>query len=383
MKILFIVQGEGRGHLTQAIALEEMLRREGHEVVEMLVGQSKSRHLPGFFNRQIQAPVKRFMSPNFLPSASNKQMDLTRSVVYNVMKCPQYVKSMVYINRRICKSGAHLVINFYELLTGLTYFFFRPSVPQVSVGHQYLFLHRDFEFPHKQRFSLAMLRLFTRLTCLGAKEKLALSFHALPDDEQAQGRVVPPLLRKEVLSCEGTPGDYLHGYMLNAGFNESVRRWHQVNPQVPLHFFWDKRDEETVHRVDDTLMFHQIDDREFLRYMSGCRAYATTAGFESVCEAMYMGKPLLMVPVHIEQCCNAYDAVRVGAGIAAEDFDLGRLLDFSTTYKPNPAFRDWVKSAEWRILRRVHVAAQPHVVPTSFTSTAPTGLASPTMGYCK
>ena len=67
-----------------------------------------------------------------------------------------------------------------------------------------------------------------------------------------------------------------------------------------------------------------------------------------------MGKPLLMVPVHIEQCCNAYDAVRVGAGIAAEDFDLGRLLDFSITYKPNPAFRDWVKSAEWRILRRVH-----------------------------
>ena len=38
-------------------------------------------------------------------------------------------------------------------------------------------------------------------------------------------------------------GIYLHGYMLNAGFNESVRRWHQVNPQVPLHFFWDKRDE--------------------------------------------------------------------------------------------------------------------------------------------
>ena len=51
MKILFIVQGEGRGHLTQAITLEQMLRRHGHEVVEVLVGESKSRHLPGFFNR--------------------------------------------------------------------------------------------------------------------------------------------------------------------------------------------------------------------------------------------------------------------------------------------------------------------------------------------
>jgi UDP:flavonoid glycosyltransferase YjiC (YdhE family) len=34
MKYLFIVQGEGRGYLTQALTLEEMLRRNGHEVVE-------------------------------------------------------------------------------------------------------------------------------------------------------------------------------------------------------------------------------------------------------------------------------------------------------------------------------------------------------------
>ena len=34
MKFLFIVQGEGRGHLTQAITLEEILRRNGHEVPE-------------------------------------------------------------------------------------------------------------------------------------------------------------------------------------------------------------------------------------------------------------------------------------------------------------------------------------------------------------
>lgn len=57
MKFLFIVQGEGRGHLTQAITLEEILRRNGHEVVEVLVGKSSSRRLPGFFNRNIHAPV--------------------------------------------------------------------------------------------------------------------------------------------------------------------------------------------------------------------------------------------------------------------------------------------------------------------------------------
>ena len=52
MKVLFIVQGEGRGHLTQAITLEEILRRNGHEVVEVLVGKSNTRRLPGFLQPQ-------------------------------------------------------------------------------------------------------------------------------------------------------------------------------------------------------------------------------------------------------------------------------------------------------------------------------------------
>jgi hypothetical protein len=32
-KFLFIIQGEGRGHLTQAISLAQLLRDNGHEVV--------------------------------------------------------------------------------------------------------------------------------------------------------------------------------------------------------------------------------------------------------------------------------------------------------------------------------------------------------------
>ena len=37
MKVLFVIQGEGRGHLTQALSLKQMLHNEGHEVVGVLV----------------------------------------------------------------------------------------------------------------------------------------------------------------------------------------------------------------------------------------------------------------------------------------------------------------------------------------------------------
>lgn len=350
MKFLFIVQGEGRGHLTQAITLEEILIRNGHEVVEVLVGKSSSRRLPGFFNRSMHAPVKRFISPNFLPTPANKRVSLVRSVAYNLIKVPTYLNSINYIHKRIEASGADMVINFYELLTGLTYFLFRPSVPQVCIGHQYLFLHKDFEFPSANKAGLALLKFFTELTSLGARERLALSFRGMANDEKNRICVIPPLLRKEVQLYEPFRGDYIHGYMVNAGFGESVMAWHKRHPEAPLRFFWDKWEEEPVKKIDDTLSFYQLDDVEFLKQMAGCKAYASTAGFESVCEAMYLGKPLMMVPAHIEQDCNAYDAARSGAGIVADNFDLGQLLDFAKDYQPNREFIYWVRGGEYTLL---------------------------------
>lgn len=353
MKFLFIVQGEGRGHLTQAITLENVLLRSGHEVVEILVGKSESRRLPGFFTRSVHAPVKQFVSPNFLPTPANKRINITRSVLYNIAKVPEYLRSMHYINERIIKTGADMVINFYELLTGLIYFLYRPAVPQVCIGHQYLFLHKDFEMPEKHKFGMKLLNMFTRLTALGAKEYLALSFRSMKDDKSKRIKVVPPLLRRDVFRQEVTNGDYIHGYMVNSGFSECIMRWHKEHPETPLRFFWDRWEETPVKKIDETLSFYQLDDVEFLRQMSGCKAYASTAGFESVCEAMYLGKPLMMVPAHIEQECNAYDAMKSSAGIVDDDFDLAKLLKFAETYKPDTRFREWVNSAEYMIVNEL------------------------------
>ncbi|MFQ7039293.1 MAG: glycosyltransferase family protein [Barnesiella sp.] len=102
-----------------------------------------------------------------------------------------------------------------------------------------------------------------------------------------------------------------------------------------MEFFWDKKDVPDVLRISDGLNLHRINDQTFLSYMAGCKGYSTTAGFESVCEALYLQKPVMMVPVHIEQICNAYDALKVGAGAVAGYFDLDVLLDTIPDYKPN------------------------------------------------
>jgi len=351
MRFLFVVQGEGRGHLTQAIALSEMLSKNGHELVAVLVGKSKRRELPSFFLKNIQSEVLRFESPNFLPASKNKQTNMWTSVVYNLFKSGTYLRSIFFIRKQIKSLNIDIVVNFYELLTGLSYLLFPPDIPYVCIAHQYIFLHPEFQFPKENKIELGLLRFFTRITCIKASKLFALSIKKLHNIPESRIVVVPPLLRKDVFNAKVNDGNYIHGYMLNDTYAERIIRFQEEHPGIFIRFFWDRKGVEDETFINDYLSFYRLNDKLFIDYMAGCKAYTTTAGFESVCEAMYMGKPVLMVPTHIEQACNAFEAALVGAGIVADDFDLNKLLDYIPYYEKKTDFRIWVEQASWYILK--------------------------------
>jgi uncharacterized protein (TIGR00661 family) len=355
MKYLFIVQGEGRGHLTQAMTMEKLLLNHGHQVVGILVGRSPIRKLPEFFEKGVSSPISFFDSFNFVPSFKNKRPSVFRTVIYNLIHAAEFFPSIRFVTKTIKETNPDVIINFYELIGSFGYLFSRTKAPEVCIGHQYLLLHKDFNIPEFGYEGHLALNLYSKMTSMGATERLALSFRSMPDDLKHRIKVVPPLLRPEVLaySRDGigdqriVDGDYILGYMLNSGFAHDVMHWHYDHPTTQLRFFWDKHDAGPVKEYDDTLTFYYLDDKEFLHQMAGCKAYASTAGFESICEAMYMGKPLMMVPSHIEQKCNAFDATRFNAAVEAQEFDLSILLDFADNgFSKDEKFPEWALSAQ-------------------------------------
>lgn len=346
MKYLFVVQGEGRGHFTQALSLKSMLERNGHEVVAVMVGCSANRVLPGFFTQKIDTELIQFQSPNFLPTPKGKHSPLPVSIVYNLLLVPVFINSLLTIRRTIRKKQPDVVINFYELMCGVTYGIFNPKPPMISVAHQYYFLTSDFNYTGNNKGQFRLLNFYSRLTALNARKILALSFRLESDQYSGKITIVPPLIRREVLRQKRAEGDYIHGYMLNSGYAKELSGWSNRNPEQELHFFWDKKNAPKSEMLTPTLCMHQLSDSLFLDYMAGSKAYATTGGFESVCEAMYLQKPVLMVPTHIEQECNVMDAMRSEAGVAATEFDLDLLLRFLPTYNRTLEFKFWVHTAE-------------------------------------
>ena len=346
MKYLFVVQGEGRGHFTQALSLKSLLEKNGHEVVGVMVGSSAKRVLPAFFTEKIKSDIVQFQSPNFLPTPKGKHSSLIISILYNLLLLPVYIKSILTIRSTINETQPDVVINFYELMCGVTYGIFKPNPPMINVAHQYYFLTPDFRYTGNNSKQFKLLNFYSGLTAMNSYKMLALSFRI--DDNSYYGNIaiVPPLLRPEVMNKKTKVGNYIHGYMLNSGYAAELTQWSNRNKGEQIHFFWDKKSANQTEKITPSLTLHKLSDSLFLDYMAGCKAYATTGGFESVCEAMYMQKPVMMVPTHIEQECNVLDAIRSGAGVTANQFDLDLLLEYVPTYQKTNEFKYWVRTAE-------------------------------------
>lgn len=357
LNFLFIVQGEGRGHMTQAIALRKMLHAAGHRVSAVMVGKNDRRELPGFFKEQIGSKVRRYRSPTFKVDKKRRGVRIGPTIWSNFLRLPLYIKSLYLIRRYIRRTKPDVIVNFYEILAGFSFLCFGTrGAKVVSVGHQYLLYHPDFEWPEGKPVDRGMLLFSNWITAQGTEDHLALSFRPMPDIPDQNITVCPPLLRREVLEADPEKGDFILVYLLNDGYAEDIAEWHAKHPEVVIHAFWDRHGAAEVTEMQPNLTFHRLSGEKFLNYMRKCRAFVSTAGFESICEAMYLGKPVMLVPTegHFEQQCNAIDAVKAGAGMTSDHFDFDSFLPFLETFEGDyTAYRKWVASAEHYFLKHL------------------------------
>ena len=330
--------------MTQALSLAKILRLHNHEITRVIVGKSKRRSIPQFFLDKIGCNVEHLDSPNFIMDKHQKSVKPFRSVVYSLLRSKIYMKSINRIDEIVKEDAPDVIINFYDFLGGLYNFSKQPKAKFVCIAHQFLIAHPEFDFPPKRQLDKLSLRMGNKIASLGADKILALSFQEFGFNRKKKLVVVPPLLRDEVKEQHPTKGEHYLVYMVNSGYSTEVNLFHEKFPEQKLHCFWDKKDMPETYEVDNNLTYHQLNDEEFIDKMANCQGYVTTAGFESVCEAMYLGKPVLMVPVegHYEQACNAVDARKAGAGIHSERFDIGQLRDYIPNHEDvQTKFRTW------------------------------------------
>jgi len=354
MTYLFFVQGEGRGHMTQALTLKGKLENRGHQVLAVVVGTDKKTETPSFFREQVNIPLFRIDSPNFVVAKDGRGIKIMASLAQTIGHLASYLKSLKTIKKIINDFNPDALVSFYEPLAGNYYRFSGDKRPMFCIGHQYFLEHPSFHFPPGDRLSKFSLKFYNHFAAPRRSVKILLSFTAEKDIPTKKSFVCPPLLRPMVRQQNPTQNDFLLVYMLNAGYGPEIINWSRLNPGTKIEAFWNKPGEE-ITSFSDNLIFHRLNAEKFINRLATCRAFASTAGFESIAEAAYLQKDILMVPTagHFEQKCNAVDAARAGLAIMSENFNLSLLTDEQTkthSFKTSAAFKKWVDNNDEKMI---------------------------------
>jgi len=339
-KVLLIVQGEGKGHLSQSVALKEYLEGSEYTITGVFAGGRAGQELPDYFRDAFRGKLQMFRSPCLLRTPNRKGIYVGRSLVFHLLLSFRYLQEIRRIRRNVRESGVGVVINFYDVVGALALRKVGNSVLKIGIGHHFLLHLEGYPCPGGSRFHRWLLRLHTSMIVRSCDRVLALSYRELPGSEKV--KVIPPLIRRSYREFRYRPGERYLVYFMADGYLFDLVRIARRDPSFRADLFTG-----LVPEMDlpGGIRLHPVSEKHFASMMSVCRGLITTAGFDTAAEAAYHGIPLLVVPArnHFEQCCNSADVVMSGIGNSVEQLVPGNDLELLASEGEN--FRHWVDRA--------------------------------------
>ena len=345
---IFIIQGEGRGHLSQSIAMKEILEEAGHSVEAAYVGKNSRSSFPDYFLDSFGDKLKYFQSPYFLRTPNRKGIYIGKTLLHNLFRSLIYLKEAARLRREITSSNPDLVFNFYDVVGALAFRKTHPEIKRIGVGHHF-FLHLDgYRCKGGSAWHRWLLAVHTRKIINSCDRVLALSFR--PSEGDTRISVVPPLIRSKFREVTWQPGERYLAYFLHEGFIFDLIALSRHDPEFTADVFTN-----LIPGIElpPGLSLYPVNEEGFRDKMSTCRGLITTAGFDTVAEAAFLGIPLLAIPAkhHFEQKCNSQDLERAGIGFVSNRIGKEQVSQLKAF--DNSKYRDWVRSAGERIIKTI------------------------------
>jgi uncharacterized protein (TIGR00661 family) len=303
VRILYGIFGYGRGHATRALAVVPELRSR-HDVTIVAGGDAYDAVSP--HHPVVRIPTLRYeyghRGRRSLSRTLGENLRLVRDIVFRG-------PSMSGLERLVRDVRPDVVISDADPWTHTLAA--RRGIPRISFDHFGILAYCRPPIAVADRLR-SMRDVLAYRGLMGRPDRVIVSSFYDGGIREPHVRFVGPLLRQEVLSAIPVRGDHLLAY-----FN---RGDHQLSPQIeramqelgiPVVVYGTTRRGE-----DRNLSFRPPSNRPFIEDLAACRAVFSTAGNQLVGEAMWLRKPLLVMPEHtVEQRLNAAAVERLGIGM--------------------------------------------------------------------
>lgn len=308
-KIVYALSGQGRGHTSRVMAVSDDLRRRGHEIVYCCGGTAQD-ILESKGEPVIPVPpLRQIMEGNEV-----RVLDTIRSNREVVWGLDGIVSDLA---AHLDDFAPDLLITDFEAFSHRAAD--RVGVPVISFNHQQIVTETRYRLPIRYCLNAALTRATIRfITPSDPLRVLITSFFFPPLKNPSTTSLIPPIIRPGIQSLTPTRGDHvLVYYNSTAGAEHVLQVLRDVDASFVVYNFDAPADAAGYQNV----VFKEPSIDGFLQDLASSRSVISTAGFTLMSEALFLGKPQLVVPNRgiFEQTMNALFLERDGLGAAVID----------------------------------------------------------------
>ena len=298
-RIAYSCCGEGRGHSSRTLTVVEELQRRGHEV----------RVFASHVAYQVLAPrlPKVTEIPGMVLSYKNNRIDLPSTLLRNTQTWRRKSAIIGTILAELGNFKPDLAVTDFEPFLPVAARSLR--IPFVSLDHQHVIPGLNLRPPSRLLPQLAATLAIVHLTHRGEIANLVTSFFRPEKPFKQHYRYFGPILRPEIRNLATRNLGHVIVYQTSTSFGHLPK----LLRDVPLEFRFYAYAREGR---EGNCVFKPRNHPDFFQDLATCSWVLTNGGYTLISESLFLGKPVLSVPVEgqFEQWINAHFLQKLGFG---------------------------------------------------------------------
>ena len=314
MRILYGIVGEGMGHATRSKVVCEHLIARGHDVKIVVSGRAHA-----LLSKTFEDVVEiRGLTIRYV----DNRADRGGTVARNVLAAPWMLAANVgaYFER-VARFRADAVISDFDSFAYL--FAKRHGLPILSIDNQQIISRCKLGKFAKEgvKVDYQMTKAFVRAKLPGCNHYVVTSFFAPPirNRYRKDTTLVPPILRDEILTARKRArlGDHVLVYQTSTSDSKLLEQLASI-PDRQFVVYGLRRNARQGNCV-----LREFSETGFVEDLASAGAVVCNGGLSLLGEALYLGKPILSIPVQnqYEQILNARYLENLGYGLEAPHVD--------------------------------------------------------------
>ncbi|MCC7549945.1 MAG: glycosyltransferase [Methanobacterium sp.] len=305
-RILYSVCGEGMGHAIRAKVVLNHLTQNNE--VHIFASDRAYDYLVNHFDNVYEIG-------GFNTVYEDNTVQNTKTFIKGMKDLPGDLKKSLRLMYSVAKAvKPHIIISDFEFYSNLLSKIMR--LPLISLDNMHVLTQAELNVPRNYRTERLAAESVVRSFIQLPTRCLITSYFYPPLKNKKKCKYFPPVLRDEIMNLEPYNGEHVLVYQTSDSNLKMLELLKNFDDEFIVYgFHKDKK--------EGNLLFKKFNETEFFQDLAHARAVISNGGFTLISEALYLGKPVLSVPVkgQFEQILNALYLDRLGYGEFHEELD--------------------------------------------------------------